>query len=224
MYDGPMTAVASPRVAPGTKKAEQSEATRGTLLKVSRRLFTRHGYNGTSIEAITRGAKITRGALYHHFESKQDLFRAVFEEIERELAEQIGAAALDQPDATHVLDAGYNAFLDACLEPSIQQIVLLDAPSVLGYETWHDIDAQYGLGLVTAALEAGMDAGQLERQPATPLAVLILGALNEGGLYIARSDDVAKARREIGAAMDRLLRGWQVQPKGGVRKRSRARS
>jgi len=199
-------------VPPGTKKAEQSEATRGTLLRVARRLFTKHGYNGTSIEAITRRAKITRGALYHHFESKQDLFRAVFEEIERELSEQIAAAALDQPDASRVLDAGYNAFLDACLEPSIQQVVLLDAPSVLGYETWHDIDAQYGLGLVTAALEAAMDAGQIERQPAAPLAVLILGALNEGGLYIARSDDVAKARKDIGAAMDRLLRGWQVSP------------
>jgi len=203
----------------GTKKAEQSEATRGTLLKVARKLFTKHGYNATSIEAITRQARITRGALYHHFESKQDLFRAVFEEIERELAEQIAASTLGQADASKILDAGYNAFLDACLEPAIQQIVLLDAPSVLGYETWHDIDSQYGLGLVTAALQAAMDAGQIEPQSATPLAVLILGALNEGGLYIARSDDVAKARSEIGAAMDRLLAGWSLQPRPPVRKR-----
>jgi AcrR family transcriptional regulator len=190
-----------------TTKAEQSEATRGLLVGVARELFAESGYAGTSIERIVRRARVTRGALYHHFDGKQAVFRAVCEELERELAGKLGAAARSEDRPELHLERGCEAFLDACLEPDFQRIVLLDAPSVLGWEAWHEMDAKYGLGLLTAALEAAMDRGYLERQPVEPLAHVILGALNEAGLVIARAPDAERARAQMGATVARLLEG-----------------
>jgi AcrR family transcriptional regulator len=190
-----------------TKKAEQSDATRRALLKVARRLFTSRGYAAASIEEIVRRARVTRGALYHHYDGKQDLFRAVCEEVEMELAERLTAAAQEESRPEKHLERGCEAFLDACLEPAVQRILLLDGPSVLGWEAWHEMDAKYGLGLVTWALSAAMEAGYIERQPLDPLALVILGALNEAGLAIARADDVERTRAEMGDAVARLIEG-----------------
>jgi AcrR family transcriptional regulator len=192
-----------------TSKAEQSEATKRALLKVARRLFAKRGYAATPIEEIVRSAQVTRGALYHHFEGKQDLFRAVFEEMESELSQQVAQAAAAEPRPELQLQVGAQAMLDACLDPAVQRIVLLDAPSVLGWETWHEIEEHHGLGLLRVALEMAMDAGHIERQPAGPLAQVILGALIEAALAIVRADDVEAARVEIGASVARLIRGLE---------------
>ena len=114
-------------------KAQQSEATRAELVGAARRLFAEHGYGGVGTEEIVRAAGVTRGALYHHFAGKKDLFRAVYEDIERELVEQIAAVAVSAGDPVSALRAGAQAWLDACEEPDVQQIALLDAPSVLGW-------------------------------------------------------------------------------------------
>ncbi|HEY3190415.1 MAG TPA: TetR/AcrR family transcriptional regulator, partial [Solirubrobacteraceae bacterium] len=146
-------------MAPLTKKAEQSEATRQQLLKIARRLFATRGYAESSIAEIVERANVTRGALYHHFESKQDVFRAVYEDIQRELAESFYQAAMRQPNVGKRLEVGCEAFLDACLDRGLQRIVLVDSPSVLGWDYWHEIDEKYSLGHMQDALKAAMKEG-----------------------------------------------------------------
>jgi AcrR family transcriptional regulator len=195
------------RMTVGTTKAEQSEATRRELVKVARRLFAKRGYAATPIEEIVRSAGVTRGALYHHFEGKQDLFLAVFEEMEGELSQQVADAAAKEPRPELHLEVGCQAMLDACLDPAVQRIALLDAPSVLGWQSWHEIEERHALGLLRMAVEGAMDAGHIERQPAGPLAQVLLGALIEAALAIARAEDVEAARAEIGASLGRLIDG-----------------
>ena len=191
---------------PRTKR-EQSQTTRRKLVRVARGLFASRGYAGTSIEDITRRAKVTRGALYHHFADKRELFRAVFEDVQAELGDRITDAAMAEARPERHLEAGLNAFLDACLERDVQRVVLLDAPSVLGWEAWHAADAAHGLDLISGALSTAMEAGYIERQEVEPLAHLMLGALNEAGLAIARAGDVAAARRRYGASLERWVEG-----------------
>jgi AcrR family transcriptional regulator len=186
-------------------KAQQSEATRAALVAAARPLFADRGYAGVGTEEIVRAAGVTRGALYHHFADKKDLFRAVYEDVERELVEQIAAGARSAADPVEALRAGSQAWLDACEEPGIQQIALLDAPSVLGWEEWREIGMRYGFGLVQGTLQAAMDAGLLETQPVRPLAHLVLGAIDEAAMLVARADDGGKTRREVGESVERFL-------------------
>ena len=133
-------------------RSGQSEATRTALLAAARQLFAERGYAGVGTEEIVQRAKVTRGALYHHFRDKRDLFRAVHEAAEAELAATIGEQiAADVPtDALEALRTGVRTFLDACTDPSMARITLVDAPSVLGWQEWREIDERHGLGLVTA--------------------------------------------------------------------------
>jgi len=187
------------------RKAEQSEATRGALLKVARDLFGERGYADTPTEEIVQRAGVTRGALYHHFRDKKDLFEAVFQDLEQELTQVVGRAARAKSEPGEQMRAGCQAFLDACLEPDVQRIALLDAPSVLGWERWRQIEAKYSLAALRHGLEFAMEAGVLEPQPAGPLAHLLFGALNEAAMVIARAEDVRSARIQVGAMIDRLL-------------------
>jgi AcrR family transcriptional regulator len=197
------------RPAPGRPRsrtqAERSDATRAALLRTARELFAERGYAGVGTEEIVRRSGVTRGALYHHFRGKADLFRVVFEQLEAELAERFAGEALARPDPWEGLHAGAEMFLDVCLEPEVQRIALLDAPSVLGWEEWREIEARYSLGLISAGLQAAMDAGAVERQPLEPLAHVILGALMETGLFVARAEDVPAARAQGGDVLRRLL-------------------
>jgi AcrR family transcriptional regulator len=193
-------------------KEAQGEATRAQLIATARSLFGERGYAAVGTEEIVRTAGVTRGALYHHFDGKVDLFRAVFEEMERELAERIAAEALSQPDAWEAHLAAVELFLDACQEPDVQRIALVDAPSVLGWPTWRAIEARYWLGLITASLRSLMEAGLIVEQPVDPLAQTLLGAITEAGLYVAGADDVGAARSEMAAVVRRLLEG--LRPPG----------
>ncbi len=192
------------------KKAEQAEATRARLLRVSRSLFARRGYAGVGTEEIVRRAKVTRGALYHHFRDKRDLFRAVHEQLEQELVESIGEQIAGIQDARELLATGVRSFLDACTDPALAQISLLDAPSVLGWAEWREVDARYGMGLVRLGLEAAMEQGVMARQDPEPLAHLMLAALGEAALLIANADDPQAARREVEAPLMALLEGLQT--------------
>lgn len=189
-----------------TKKQVQSDATRRRLISVARRLFATKGYADTSIGDITKRAKVTRGALYYHFGDKRDLFRAVFEEVEQELVARATAAASKSRPGKRV-EAAVAAFLDACLDRDVQQVVLLDGASVLGWETASGIDEAYSLGSLQALLELAIQEGQIARQPVEPLAQVLLGALNQAALTIARADDVPAARRQMGKTIGRLLAG-----------------
>jgi AcrR family transcriptional regulator len=188
-------------------KVRQPEATRAALVAAARELFAERGYAAVGTEEIVQRAGVTRGALYHHFSDKQDLMRAVLHDLSRELAEASAAAALKETDQWRQIVAAIDAFLDACTDPAIQRIVMTDAPSVLGWDEWREIDTQYGLGLVKASLANAMEAGLIERQPVDPLAHLLVGALDEAAMYISRADDARAARREMGESVERMLSG-----------------
>lgn len=188
-----------------TKKALQSEKTRGEIVRVARKLFEAKGYAGAGTEEIVRRAGVTRGALYHQFRDKKALFVAVVEESEREVAEHIQAAVDAEAEPWARLEAGYLAVLDACTEPGIRQILLLDAPAVLGVERWRTVEAEYGLGLLSRGLEAIMKAGRMKPLPVRAMAHLLLGAISEGALMIASAEDPAKAHREVVAGLQQLL-------------------
>jgi AcrR family transcriptional regulator len=192
-----------------SKKAERAEATRASLLRVARDLFAERGYAGVGTEEIVRRAEVTRGALYHHFRDKKDLFRAVHEQVERELVESLGARIAGIDDARELLATGVRSFLDACTDPALARISLLDAPSVLGWAEWREIDARYGMGLVRLGLEAAMQQGVIPRQDPDPLAHLLLAALGEAALLIANAEDPQTARTEVEGPLLALLDGLQ---------------
>jgi len=191
-----------------SRQQEQSEATRRALLDVARGQFTTYGYDGAGIEQIVKRARVTRGALYHHFpEGKKELFRTVFEELEVEIVTAVAHAAGEQTDVWETVLTGVRAFLDACMEPAVQRVVLLDAPSVLGWETWRAIDERYGYGIVRASIEASIAAGVIDPQPIDALGHMFLGALNEAALLIAKAKDPTKARDDVEQTLVRLLEG-----------------
>ena len=190
-------------------QAERSEATRAALIAAARELFAQRGYTAVSTAEIVDRARVTRGALYHHFKDKRALFAAVHEGLEAELVTRIGEGlAGDRPPsgAFDLLVAGTDLFLDACEEPTFARISLQEAPSVLGWQRWREIDAQYSMGLITGVLKQGMQAGELREQPIEPLAHLLLGALGEAGLLIASGVPRAHVRAPLLALLDGLLR------------------
>jgi AcrR family transcriptional regulator len=193
-------------VTPRTQ-AERTASTRRALLDAGRALFAANGYADTPREEIVERAGVTRGALHHHFGRKQDLFQAVFEDLEEDIGARVMEAAVraapDDPMAQ--LRLGCQAFLDAALDPAVQRIVLLDAPSVLGWEGWREVEARHGLGMVTEAIRAVMAAGQIDEQPVEPLAHIVLAALNEAALLVAGADDPKATRITVGQMLDRLL-------------------
>lgn len=190
-------------------QAERTEATRAALIAAARPLFAQSGYAGVGTEEIARAAGVTRGALYHHFEGKRELFEAVYEQIEIELAERIAAGALEA-NATSPLvamKAGAEMFLRASTEPETQQVVLLDGPSVLGWDRWREIATEHGLGLIEATLQAAIEAGEINRQPVRPLAHVLMGALDEAAMLVARAEDAELMRAEVAQTLGALLDG-----------------
>lgn len=170
------------------RTAAEAEQTRKSVLKAARESFAAHGFAGTSTTAITAAAGVTRGALYHHFTDKTDLFRSVFVEIEHELNETVLAAALAESDLLGAFVAGCAAWLDFAVRPDYQRIAVVEAPAVLGAAEWHAIDAGIGLASMEAGLAALAQEGVLPRRPSRALAVLLFGALTDAGLALARGD------------------------------------
>jgi AcrR family transcriptional regulator len=188
-------------------REERAEATRATLMRAARELFAERGYGAVGTEEIVARAGVTRGALYHHFRDKQDLFRAVHVEMERELMEAIGERMGMESDPWELLVSGLRAFLDACTDPALMRISLLDAPAVLGWAEWREIDERHGLGLVSFGLQNAMERGVFAPQPVRPLAHLLMGAMAEAAMVIANAADPAAARNEVEPPLLRLLDG-----------------
>jgi len=192
-------------------QADRRAATRGRLLAAARDRFASQGFEATSIEDVVRRAGVTRGALYHHFADKRDLFRAVHGELEAETDHLIRdawreSAAAGRGPAAPFLD-GLAAWLDLCLRPDVRRIMLIDAPAVLGWEEWHAIDARYALAEIEAGLATLIEQGVIDPQPVRPLAHLIHGAATEASWYIAAAAAPAAAHAEVGDSLQRLLRG-----------------
>jgi AcrR family transcriptional regulator len=190
-------------------QAERTEATRAALITAARPLFADRGYAGVGTEEIARTAGVTRGALYHHFEGKRELFEAAYEQIEIELAERIASGALrtNASSPLAAMKAGAEMFLLASTEPETQQIVLLDGPSVLGWDRWREIATEHGLGLIEATLQAAIEAEEINSQPVRPLAHVLMGALDEAAMLVARAADPEKMRAEVGQTLAVVLDG-----------------
>ncbi len=193
-----------------TKRAEYAEATKRELVDVARRLFAERGYAGTSLDDVVREAGVTKGALYHHFENKRELFAAVAERVEADVTASISHSL--QRDPWDALLTGINRFLDAALDLVVQNILLIDAPTVLGYERWHDMQQKYGLGLTVTALEVAMDAGVIVRRPSLPLANMVMKALSAGAMFIARAEDRETARKDVGEIAAAMCEGLRAEP------------
>jgi AcrR family transcriptional regulator len=193
-----------------TAQSQRSAATRAALIEAAREQFSRAGYANVGTEEIVRGARVTRGALYHHFADKKDLFRAVHEDNEERLVASIAAEVDGIDDPLELLAAGMRAFLDHCEEPALARIGLIEAPAVLGWEEWREIDARYGLGLVTAVLQAGIEAGALAPMPVRTIGHLLLAAMGEAGIMVASAQDPRATRAEVEAALLRLVEGLRA--------------
>ncbi len=193
-------------------QAGRSAATRDALVAAARPLFAEHGYGGVSTDQIARAAGVTRGALYHQFAGKEDLFAAVFEQVEAEIAERLATRLTSGNDPVAVLRDGIDGWLQICAEPEINRIVLIDAPAALGWERWREIGQRYGLGLVELAIQGLLDAGLLPGQPVRPLAHVLVGALEEAALYAARADDPVLATAEVRTSLFGIVDGLVLRP------------
>jgi AcrR family transcriptional regulator len=194
-------------------QAERAAETREALIAAGRQLFAEHGFSEVALETIVRAAGVTRGALYHHFADKTELFAAVFERVEGEVAARMGEAiaASGKTDPLEVMRLGVAFWLNACSDPEVQRIVLVDAPGVLGSSRWSEIGNRYNIGLVRELLSGAIESGRIPPQPVEATALTMLGAMREATLYIARAEGHDQARRDAGAVMNRLIDALAAQ-------------
>lgn len=187
-------------------RAEQRAATRQALLAEGRRRFAADGYPHVVLAEVAQAAGVTKGAAYHHFDSKAGLFRAVVAEVQHELGQRVATAAEEHEGLWEQLRAGCRAFLAAGADPAVRQILLVDAPAVLGWDEWRALDEESSARHLTEALTVLMDAGIIADQPVEPLARLLSGAMNEAALWLARGGDLPATEQ----ALDRLLSGLRA--------------
>ena len=190
----------------------RGEATKAALITAARKLFVTKGYFATGTEEIVAKADAgTRGALYHHFADKEELFRAVFDQVQTDLA--AATVVNERNDALELLTAALQQFLDASAENAdVQQILLVDGPAVLGWDQWRRLEAEYGLGVITAMLDEAVTQKVIARQPTGPLAHMLLAAVDEAALYIANAPDRRQAHRQARQSLMRLLGGLRTAP------------
>lgn len=200
-------------VAPATRRRsqpERSEATQRSLVEAARDLFASEGYSDTQLDDVVRAAGVTKGALYHHFEGKAALFRAVFEHEQGRLAKMVSEAYHRQRDPWKGFAAGCRALLEAQLDPRVQRITLLDAPAVLGWEQKREIESRYCLRLVKQGLQEAMAAGEIAPRPIEPIAHLVVGAVCEGSMMVARADDQRAAAKRLLTELRLLLDAFRA--------------
>jgi AcrR family transcriptional regulator len=207
MTTGYRQAVAT-RVARRTQ-AERTEATTSALVDAARDLFARDGYAATSLDAVAAKARVTKGAVYHHFEGKRQLFEAVFmREVER-MATPLAEAYGRKKDPWDAFQAGCRAFLDECLDPGLQRIVLLDASAAIGWEQIRRLEAPL-LKMMELAISRAAEAGRIAPRPPGPLAHFLFGALCEMAMIVARADDEKTAHRQAVGEIRRVLDGLAI--------------
>jgi AcrR family transcriptional regulator len=197
-------------------RAAQGAVTRATLVASARRLFGAQGFTATSLDEIVADAQVTKGALYHHFRGKEDLFAAVYQEVQREVSDRVVAEFL-RPDPWEALVQGCELWIDANLDPAVQRIVMRDARAVLGWEVVRDVEARFGAVPLRGVLRRAMRAKRIRPFPLRPLALVLMGALNEACFYVADSDDHVAARDDVRSLVGTLLDGLAPHPLGGAR-------
>jgi AcrR family transcriptional regulator len=193
-------------------RSEQVAQTRAALVTAGRRLFGANGFAATSVEDIAREARVTTGALYHHFPTKAAVFEAVFEQVHADLLAASAAAAADGADVVELLVAGFGAFLDKMLEPDVARIIVTDAPAVLGLARFTELDERYALAATVAALEAANDTGALAVDDPPTMAKLLFGALTRAALLIASSPEPEATRDAVAAAVRAIITAFAPRP------------
>jgi AcrR family transcriptional regulator len=201
-------------------QAGRLAATRAALLKAARTIFAEQGYEAAATEEIVRRAKVTRGALYYHFEDKRALFDAVASEVACEIATKIDAMT-PMADPLKALIVGTGAFLDACLDPAVRRIYLIDAPAVLGWHRWREIDAPHGVRSLREGVSAMLAERPDDALAVEPTTFLLAGAFNEAALWIAEAKDEKAARRAMDRSLAALIERLFVQSRSP---RARARA
>jgi AcrR family transcriptional regulator len=190
-------------------QAERTEATTAALVDAARELFARDGYDATSLDAVAASANVTKGAVYHHFEGKRQLFEAVFQcEVER-MVTPLAAAYARKKDPWDAFKASCQAFLDESLDPGVQRIVLLDAHAAIGWEGIRRLEAPL-LGMMEVAISRAAEAGRISRRPPGPLANFLFGAICELAMVVARADDQKAAHRQAAGEIGRVLDGLAI--------------
>ena len=193
------------------KQAERRAATTEAILKAGRRLFGEQGFAATTMDDIAKAARVAKGAVYHHFATKETVFEAVFDQVSRDLVLEIDRAARTEKDVLAAMVAGTQHYFAACAKGPTGQIILRDGPAVLGWERWREIDARHFGGKIPRALATAMDAGLIARQPVEPLARLLLGAVTEAAVACAGRSDVLKAGGEYSRAFKSLLEALRLR-------------
>jgi AcrR family transcriptional regulator len=185
-----------------SRRDSHTEETIAALVRAGRRRFAKQGYDAASLEEIAADARVTTGAIYHHFTGKKGLFQAVAEEIETELLAK--AAAVEEADPWRRTEAAFVALIDACAAPETQRIVFLDAPRVIGPEAWREIELKYAYGAMSAILAELTAAGVVRPYPVSLIAPVLLAALAEASRAVAadpavRDDAIDLLKRVLGA-------------------------
>ena len=188
---------------------ERSAATRDALLSAARKLWGQRGYAEVGTPEIAKEAGVTRGAMYHQFADKAALFRGVVETVEQDVMARMATIVASSGATTpaDAIRAAVDAWLDVSGDPEVRQLILLDAPAVLGWAGFRDVAQRYSLGMTEQLLSEAIRAGQLAEQPVRPLATVMIGALDEAAMAIATADDPERARKEIGFVLRRLIDG-----------------
>jgi len=190
---------------PASLRTEQVAQTRAALVRAGRRLFGEGGFRATSVEDLAREARVTTGALYHHFPTKTALFEAVFEQAHTDLMAAATKAAVGAKDGIDELARGFEAFLDGVLQPDVQRILILDGPAVLGLARFTELDEQYAAAVILHSLTSAAEAGAIRVDDPETTTRLLLGALARGAMLIANSPDPPATRHVVAKSMRALL-------------------
>src|SRR5437588_10132058 len=193
-----------------SRRSQHTADTRGALLKAARGLFGKSGYAAVSLDEVCARARVTKGALYHHFENKQDLFLGVYEQVEDDLLRAGVNAVADDADFWSQLSAAGRAFLDVCARRDTRQIIL-DAPAALGWAKARAAEERSALGQLQAGIEAAVDAGVIKSSSPGVLAQLLFALFHEAGMTVAASTNSESARAEVSAELDHVLLGLRLR-------------
>jgi AcrR family transcriptional regulator len=210
-------------VTTGSRRVEYSESTRQALVDNAVELFTKRGYAGTSLDEVTKRARVTKGALYHHFSGKQALFEAAFDAVENKFMSRLSEIVSAPGDPWDTAIAGLRAYVRVCLEPSYQRIVIHEAPVVMGWERWREAEEHFSYGLLRTAIELLVDSGEIDDVPVETTARLLFGALSAGASTIAAASDPKKASAEVEWTIVRVVEGLRVRESAPVPVRGRSR-
>jgi AcrR family transcriptional regulator len=193
------------------RRLEYSDSTRHALVESAVALFTEGGYAGTSLDEIAKRARVTKGALYHHFGGKQALFEAAFDAVETSVVARLDNVISGPGSPWEATRAALQAFLEVCLEPSYQRIVVHEGPAVMGWERWRAHEERFTFGIVREAVAVLIDAGEIDPLPVDALARVVFGALSAGATTIASSAQPKETSVEVGECVERVMMGLRTQ-------------